>query len=97
MLPGDWRSTINAARVCWMRYASRPGSPIGNDHRNVPTSGGVFASHQHRQSGRRRRHCCSSACSRREPWLTVEPTGPSAALECCIAGAYGQRWPGRSA
>jgi hypothetical protein len=22
------------------------GSPIGNDHRNVPTSGGVFASHQ---------------------------------------------------
>jgi hypothetical protein len=32
MLPGDWRSTINAARVCWMRYASRPGSPIGNDY-----------------------------------------------------------------
>ena len=46
MLPGDWRSTINAARVCWMRCASRPGSPIGNDHRDVPTSGGGFASHQ---------------------------------------------------
>ena len=46
MLPGDWRSTINAARVCWMRYASRPGSPIGNDHRNVPTSCDAPASHQ---------------------------------------------------
>jgi hypothetical protein len=37
------------ARVCWMRCASRPGSPIDNDHCDVPTSGGVFASHQKRR------------------------------------------------
>jgi hypothetical protein len=53
--------------------------------------------HQHRQSGRRRRGCCSSACSRPGTWLTMELTGPSAALKCCIAGADGQRCPRRSA
>jgi hypothetical protein len=55
--------------ACWKPAPGTPSKQFGR-------VGGVAALHQHRQSGRRRRDCCSAACSRREPWLAVELTGP---------------------
>ena len=57
----------------------------------------VAALRQHRQSGRRRRHCGSCACCTRGSWLTVELAVPWPAPECCIAGADGQPSPRRPA
>jgi hypothetical protein len=42
--------------------------------------------HRHRQPGRRRRHCCSSACSRRGVWLTVGADRAVSGVRCCVAG-----------
>jgi hypothetical protein len=49
------------------------------------------------QSGRCRRGCCSRACYsgvRRKRWRAVARSAPP---DCCIAGAYRQPWPCRSA